>query len=329
MVESESLVRNEVMVTDQVLSRSNGLIKKYSIISESEGDGVYSVNIRAVVSAVRLKKALDAIGLTALKMGKPRITLLVSERSGEGSPGSSGSRNGYGVVENRIHDVLIRKGFDFIDSTALGIAKENAALWESDGSSLTAASLAKFAKSGNAEIIIVGSANSRSCPAISGTSIHPCQATVSVRALNLDNGEVLASHAAQATAPHINTAAGEAEALGKASEEAAENVSRQIIANWKGKVEGARTVRLVVSGIDGYEDLKSLKKTVKEQIEEVEEVWERSFEASTARIDLEVTSSARNLADRLSSLSVHGKPLRITSFTANVVEVTIGKRKAK
>jgi hypothetical protein len=84
MVESESLVRNQILVTDQVLSHSSGFIKKYSIYSENQNDGIYTVDIRAVVSEVRLKKALDAIGMSVQKMGKPRIMLLLTESSSEG-----------------------------------------------------------------------------------------------------------------------------------------------------------------------------------------------------------------------------------------------------
>jgi hypothetical protein len=323
MVESESLVRNEVVVTDQVLSRSNGLVKKYSIVSEGVSDGVYTVDIRAVVSAVRLKKALDSIGLTARKMGKPRITVLLME--GDPEPKvkpAAPSRKGYGVAEAQIHDVLIRKGFDFIDSRSLGLQSDSA-------SPVTDEVLAKLAKSGDIEMIITGTANARSSAPISGTSLHPCQATVSIRALNVDNGEVLASHAARAAAPHINPATGEAEAMGKAAGEAAERVAQQVLASWKGKVDGVRTVRLVVTGVDGYDDLKLFKKSMTDQIEDVEEVWERSFEADTAKMDVEIASSARDLADRLSSLSVQGKPVNVTSFTANVVQIALGKRTRK
>jgi hypothetical protein len=324
MVESESLVRNQILVTDQVLSHSSGFIKKYSIYSENQNDGIYTVDIRAVVSEVRLKKALDAIGMSVQKMGKPRIMLLLTESSSEGKtklPASSANW-GNGVAETRIHDLLIRKGFDFVDR------RTTPTLSEHPGSAPAVEGAAKLAKAGDAEIIFTGTAISRSTPLpIAGTAIHPCQATVSVKAVNADDGEVLASHTAQAVAPHINPAAGEAEALGRAAEEVAERLSQQILANWKRKLEGTRMVRLVVSGLGGYDDLKSFKSILREQIEELEEIWERSFESSSAKIDIEIASSSQNLAEQLSSLSVQGKSIKITSFTPNVVQLTIGTRK--
>jgi hypothetical protein len=330
VVQSESLVRNQILVTDQVLSRSSGFIRKYSIVSEGEADGVYSVNIRAQVSALKLRKALDAIGLTVHQMGKPRIMLLVTETNGAAKPGSPALNPwGDGVVETRIHDLLIAKGFVFADRrTVVAALRDDPSLPEKLSATLPGELIAKLASSGDAEVVFLGSAVSRSTQAtIEGTRMHPCQATVSVKAVNADSGEVIASHTAQGVAPHVNASAGEAEALRRAADEVAERLSQQILQNWKGKVEGTRTVRLVVSGLSGYDDLKEFQLALRENVEEVEEVWERSFEARTANLDVEIASSSRNLADQLSTLSVLGRPVKISSFTSNVVQLSLGTKK--
>ncbi|UFS70736.1 flagellar assembly protein T N-terminal domain-containing protein [Geomonas sp. RF6] len=318
MVESESLVRNEILVSDQVLSRSNGFIKKYSILHEGVEDDTYAVDIRAVVSEVKLRKALGGIGVSLRQMGKPRIMLQLTDGAGE-AHGLLPAGGAKGVVEARICDLLLAKGFELSEG-ANGLATGP----HGRPSARTADAIAKASKSGAAEILFTGSVSSRSASApISGTSLHPCQASVSVKAVNADSGEVLASHSAHAAVPHINPAAGEAEALGKAAEEVAESLSRQILANWKRKVEGTRTVRLVVSGLGGYDDLKSLKTTLKEKVEDLEDIWERGFEGHTANIDLEVTSSSSSLAEQLSALSVRGQPIEVVSFTPNVLQLTL------
>jgi len=324
LVESESLVRNQMLVTDQVFSQSSGFIKKYSVISETQEEGTYTVDIRATVSEGKLKKALDALGVTARKMGKPKIMLLVTETSSELKAGSG---FGGGVAETCMHDILIRKGFDLVERRALPSGKDNST--GADPSAYpSAGALAELARSGEVQIVFTGAASSRSTPLpIAGTAMHPCQATVSVKAVNADNGEVLASYSAQASAPHISTAAGEAAALQKAATEVAEHISQQVLANWKGKAEGTRMVRLAVSGLGGYDELRSFKAAVREKVEGVEEIWERSFEAGAAKMDLELAPSSADLVEALSSLSVQGKPVKITSFTSNVVQLTVGTRK--
>lgn len=325
MVESESLVQNQILVTDQVLSHSSGFIKKYCVTSETLEDGVYQVDIRATVSETKLKRALSAIGVTARKMGKPKIMLVITESSGEGDPAgaASGAGWGNGVAESAIHGILIGKGFDLVERRALSPARA-----QNPGALLTPEALARLAKSGEVQILFIGTASSRSTPlAIAGTSLHSCQATVSVKAVNADNGEVLASHTARAAAPHINTATGEAEALGKAAGEVAERLSQQVMANWTAKLEGTRSVRLVVSGLGGYDDLKSFKALLREHVEELEEIFERSFDANTAKLDLELTPSSADLADQLSTLSLEGRAFNITSFTPNVIQLTIGTKK--
>jgi hypothetical protein len=332
LVESESLMRNQILVTDQVLAQSNGFIKKYSIISESQDDGTYTVDIRATVSEVKLKKALDAIGLTARKMGKPKIMLLLTENGSETPAGAPGAAAGFGggVAETCMHDILIRKGFDLVERRALLAARKKDPASGAETSDVTPSpeALAALARSGEVQIVLSGSASSRSTSlTIAGTAMHPCQATVSAKAVNADNGEVLASWSAQAASPHISTAAGEAEALGKAAREVAEQLSQQILANWRGKAEGTRTVRLAVSGLGGYDDLRSFKAALREGVEGVEEIWERSFEAGAAKFDVELAPSSSDLVEALSALSVQGKPVRITSFTSNVVQLTVGTRK--
>jgi hypothetical protein len=121
--------------------------------------------------------------------------------------------------------------------------------------------------------------------------------------------------------------AGEAEALAKAATEVAERLAQRITQNWKGKVEGVRTLKLVVSGLSGYDELKLLRESLKKNIEDVEEIWERSFDAGTAKIDLEVSGSPQIVTDRLSTLKVNGKQVRVISFTANTVNLTIGSSK--
>ena len=113
-----------------------------------------------------------------------------------------------------------------------------------------------------------------------------------------------------------------------AADEVAERLSQQILANWKGKVEGSRVVRLVLSEIAEFGELKAFKQTLREEVDQVEEIWDRSFEGNTAKMDVEiVSSSSGNFVDQLSSLSVHGKPVRVISFTSNVVQLAIGARK--
>lgn len=332
LVESESLVRNQVLVTDQVFSQSNGFIKKYVVISESQEEGTYLVDIRATVSEVKLKKVLDAIGLTARKMGKPKIMLLLTENSSENRADAPSAAPGWGggVAETCMHDILIRKGFDLVERRALLAArKENPAAGAEPSAAFgSPEALAGLARSGEVQIVFTGSASSRSTPlTIAGTAMHPCQATVSAKAVNADNGEVLASYSAQAAAPHINTAAGEAQALQQAAGEVAEHLAQQILANWRGKAEGTRTVRLAVSGLGSYDDLRSLKAALRERIEGIEEIWERSFEAGAAKMDIEIAPSSGDLVEALSSLSVQGKPVKITSFTTNVVKLSVGTRK--
>ena len=122
MIESESVVNNFELVRDKICSQSAGYIKKYTITKENfEGDTCI-VEIKALVSKVKLEKGLDSHGLMMKKMGKPRIVMLLSEQSVTQEKPSywwGGNAIDMGVAENTIVTKLLRKDFNFVDRDSI------------------------------------------------------------------------------------------------------------------------------------------------------------------------------------------------------------------
>ena len=180
--------------------------------------------------------------------------------------------------------------------------------------------------SGEAEVAIIGQAYAKAgTNGAGGTNFKPCQATVSARAINTDNGEVLASFTATAMVPHVNAAAGGAQALEKAAGECADKLQKQILEKWKRRVVKSGIVKLIASGLS-YEELQEFTLFLKDRLDEVEDIYERGFSGDTAKMDLEIIGSAKDLAAGISNMEFKGGVVKVTSLSANALELQISRK---
>jgi hypothetical protein len=325
MIQSESVVNDFQLIRDKISSQSQGFIRRYSITREKVEGEVCSVEVKALVSKVKLEKGLDSMGLMLKKMGKPRIVVLVSEQNALQDKPSywwGGSDADLGVAENTLMTRLQKHGFNFVDrQSILANLKDTGLAGKLPGKLSDDAALRVIA-SGEVDIAIVGQAYAKAGAPVGGTSFRPCQATVSVRAVNADNGELLASASATAMVAQVNAAAGGAQALEKAAGECADKIRKQIVEKWSKRVGSGGMVKLVASGLD-YRQLQDFMFQLKERLDEVEEVYERGFSGETAKMDLEVSCSAKQLASDLSGMEFGWGAAKISSLSANVLELKI------
>ena len=328
LIESESVVNNSELIKDKISSKSAGFIRRYTIIEEKfEGD-ICAVKIRALVSRAKLEKGLDSFGLVLKKMGKPRIVMLLSEQSATQEQPSfwwGGGMVDMGVAENTITARFLKKDFNFVDRQSILANLKGENLVGKLGANLTNDTALRIIASGEAEVAIIGQAIARAGVSVGGTSFRPCQATVSARAINTDNGEVLASVTTQAMVPHVNIAAGGSQALEKAAAECAEKLQKQIMEKWSKRVGSSGMIRLIASGI-AYEDLNDFMALLKDRFDQVEDIYERSFHDETAKMDLEVSGSAKQLAADVGSLQFKGGTVKVISLSANVLELKINRK---
>lgn len=329
MIESESVVNNFELVRDKICSQSAGYIKKYTITKENfEGDTCI-VEIKALVSRVKLEKGLDSHGLMMKKMGKPRIVMLLSEQSVTQEKPSywwGGNAIDMGVAENTMVTKLLRKDFNFVDRDSILANLKQEGLEGKLYANISDDAAMRVLASGEAEVAIIGQAYAKAgTNGVGGTNFKPCQATVSARAINTDNGEVLASFTATAMVPHVNAAAGGAQALEKAAGECADKLQKQILEKWKRRVIKSGIVKLVASGLS-YEELQEFTAFLKDRLDEVEDIYERGFSGDTAKMDLEIIGSAKDLAAGISNMEFRGGVVKVTSLSANALELQITRK---
>ncbi|MEW6674991.1 MAG: flagellar assembly protein T N-terminal domain-containing protein [Nitrospirota bacterium] len=325
MVEAETLVKNLELLTDRIYSQTTGYIKNYKIIEERiEGD-VMKVRIEAVVAISSLEKELDAIGILMKRVEKPRILLLISEQNITHDRPSywwgSGDTISIGVVENTLLTKFMEKGFNFVDrQVILQSIKDDPSIAHNISDSLSNEMALKLASEGEAEVVIIGQAVAKAGPVLLETTMRSCQANISTRVLNADNGEILASFTANAVVAHVDPITGGTEALKKASNDMADRLISQVIAKWQKQVGGARTIRLIISGLD-FDKVIDFREFLRDHVRGIVDIYERSFKDDIAKLDIEAKSSAKEIAEELSNKGFNNGVIEVTSFTGNVIKI--------
>jgi hypothetical protein len=329
MVKSKTVVSDSALLNDKIFSKSAGFIKTYKINSETFSADECRVNVKATVSAVRLEKSLHDVGLLSKKMGKPRIAVIITEQNiGNDAPtGSLGDVSvNAGIADSVIHSVFEKKGYNLVDrDTLVALAKRDGSL-SANGVITSSDAAIQVAAGGGAEVVIIGQAVAKAgASALSGTNMRTSDATVSVRAVDADTGQLIASESKNERSANVNPTAGGSEAIKKAAQALAEKLHQKIVAKWSDKVAGTRTARLVIHGME-FGRITKFQEMLKEQIGHVEETFERGFKNGVLTLDAEINGNARELADELTAAGMDGFKFKILSFTGNTLNIQLQKK---
>lgn len=320
LVQAQTLVDKYQLISDEIYTKSQGYIKKYTIISEKPdlNQGILKVTIQADVSIGDIKNDLNAIGLLLERKNKPRMMVIIDEKIGSAESGYSPNLS---ESETVIIQKFTEKGFNFVDqATVKKNIKRNMALQAIAGDDSAAAAIGLEY---GAEAVIIGNAIAKLAgKGIAGTEMKSIHASVTARAVKADTGEILATASEKGATAHLDETAGGALAIIKASEKIASNLIDQIITKWSGEVGGQTTVQLVITGID-FVGLNKFKTIIQSQVRGVLKLNQRSFTAGVAVIDIETRTNAQSMAEELAMKNFETFKVEIIGLSANKIDIKV------
>jgi len=317
MIQSNVLVENYQVVEDRIYSNTRGYVKSYQVINqENRGNNIVETTIRAVVKKSNLENDLNAIGLLISQKNKPRVMVLIDEVNMNQHYYYYDNRD-LNTTANELTNKFLEKGFTFVDQNVVAQKlQRDAALAAVEGDANAARAIAK--ESG-AEVLIVGKALSKEAsggPAVLQQSgMVSCQATINLRAVRADDGSIIATTSKQAAAVHVDNITGGTQALIKASDLAAEELTKKILDTWQKDVYSGTTVQMRVMDVPSFNDLVKFKNMVKTYVRGVQEVYQRDYSANTAVLDIDVRGDAQQVAEELALKD-------FTPYQVNVVNVS-------
>ena len=207
MISSETITENYQLISDKIYSQAEGYVKKYKITDERAEENVYIVEIEAKVAVGAVSTDLDSLKTLLRRKGMPKMIIMIAEQNvGRNRPNYWWGKGGVvatdmRVVENTLMEIMKEKGFTFVDPEILTGKKSVS----SPVAYLSDKQARRMASVTDAEIILVGKAIARDIGKTwEGTRLRSASAEVAVRAINTDNGEIIAVAMEQATVPHIS-----------------------------------------------------------------------------------------------------------------------------
>ncbi len=326
MISSETVTQNFQLLSDKIYSKARGYVRNYKITSEKQDQGVYIVGVDAEVSQGNLKNDVDGITHILRAKNMPRMLIMIAEQNiGQGDAnfwwGNKTFSTNLDAAENTFMDHWMKKGVRFVDRQAL-MGKISA------GPAVTSAeptndAIKEFAGKSGAEVVIVGKAVATDVGTIMGTQMHSARANISLRALSLDTGRILATATRSEAVGHVDPQTGGTLALKKAAEKSADELLEKILAQWESEVSGPATVHLNITNVKQSKNLRSIAQVLREQVRGVQDVRQLSFRNKSAELEVELKGSAQDLADELETKTFPGFSVDVQEVTANTVTAAL------
>lgn len=295
MIESETTMQNYALVKDEVLSRSKGFIRTYSVVREGRDRELYKVVIDAVVVKAAFVKDMDAaIENLYQRVGKPRVMVVIKEKylDKKGRVDQEVSANEKGISEKEIRKILIKRGFTFVDArAAAGMSLMKVAL---RGEEVARGEAVRAARTAKAEIVILGNASVQDKGVMS--NFHIAQADLALDVIRVDSGQVMASEVVSARGLQINSNTARVKALQAAAVDITPRLMEQVTYIWiKDKSQGGR-IEIVVRNAR-FGDLLALKRALNIRVGGIKQLRQRSFRKGVALFELQSRKTTEEIAE--------------------------------
>jgi len=320
MVSSETITENYQLISDRIYSKAEGYVKKYKILEEKASEGVFIVKVQAQVAVGAVSADLDGIKSLLKRKGMPKVIIMVAEQNvgmndaaGWWTKGGPTVSTDMQVVENTLMELMRDKGFTFVDHEVLAGKKKI----EGAISNLSDKQAREIASVTDAEIILVGKAIAKEIgKTMEGSNLRSADAEVAVRAINTDNGEIIAVTSDRATVPHLSPATAGSLALKKASEKVAGKLIAGIAKKWTEDTSGANRILMKVNGVKNNQLLSKFINALRNQIRGVKEVNQQKLKQGTAVLDVMLAGDTKSMAAEMEAKDYGG------AFKIEVEEVS-------
>ena len=324
LLESETLVENFQLIEDNIFSKTKGYVQTYEIIREGKrNEHLYEVTVKAIVKMTNLKNDLDAIATLMRRKNTPRVMVVIQERNiGEASGRYHYFEVDMNTAETSIMEAMMEKGFKFVDQATVkrNMKKEQAAaILEGDVAEAVA-----LGRSLGAEVVVTGKAFAKATVVEAyGTKQRSQQATVSVRAIRTDTGDIIATSSGQGAFPHIDDVVGGTKAIQRACEKISDALITKILDRWQADISSGTTLTLKVRGISDYSLLSKLKSSLPYFVRGLSSVVQRDWYGGIATLEVVMTGNSDDLAQRLSGKEIEGMRIKVSGMTQNSVTIEL------
>jgi len=250
MLTSTTVMENFMTKKDEVITRTEGFVKTYQVLSEVQGpDGAWETEVEAVVNREGVQDVLASMCILVDALGKPRVAVLVKEKV-------LGEEQSDGTAEAALITYFQDRCFEVVEPSVELRAKRSVQLGKAAAGDAAAA--AAIGGELGAEMVAVGNVVAKegdmsSSSYFQGTGMKQASATVSLKVLDVNTREILASRNGSAPMVDPNPQTAATKAIEKAVQKTLEGgLSESLLKSWKHKANDGQLLRVQVKNIPNY-----------------------------------------------------------------------------
>ncbi len=320
---NKSKTENFELVRDTILTRAEGLVRKYDILKEGDAAGdLYFCDIRAEVSRDPVAREWGEVQNLLLQLGNPKITVFIAETI-DGQPSTSS------ILESKIEKRLLEVGFQVYSRTQLDAIKAKEvddAIRRGDQGKVQA-----WAKRFATQIFITGHANANQAELkmLHGSPFAFYNCDVQAKTYYTDTGKLLDSSSKAVTRGGARGENRFSPQAGKmAFEQAAphliDEMYEMVMKNWAYEISFGGHIDLEVSGVPDAGESLDLEDQLAE-IEGVEAVNSEYGQDGLTFYRIRAKITGKDLGKRIRKGALKSK-LKILDYSLNRVQAKwIGK----
>lgn len=311
-VNAATRVEKAIMVDQQILSKTNGYIKKYKILSEGREGEFYKLTIEALVKIEDINKDLSILGLNAPPSPTTsalRIALSIQDMV-------DGNADVRLTSENILTEKLLNFQYKVIDANEFAIAARNLQTVDLYNS---ADQQKKIGNSLNADVLILGKATSSFNTNQGFGGLISYRAALSFRVLKVKESALLYANSVSSGGVSATRADAAQEALKRTAELAAAELLKVL----EQRLKAFNYLTITIRNVADLNQLSDIIKKLQAMIE-VKYAQTDSFHTGMAVIKIGTDPSlAHTIAKKLESTPKDASeraPLRITTVGTDFIE---------
>jgi hypothetical protein len=244
-----------------------------------------------------LKDRLSAIQLIMTRKSKPRLMIVFGDQLQKDA-----------MAEAAMARYFLSQGFKLVNAETL---RRESAFQATTGDGKE---ISRIAHRAGVEILIFGrvEVTPRSFK-MGEVEVQSNEVAVSGKVINGDTGEVIATA--------TKSAKGEIKVITEETAlELAKVIKEDILARWSSELANTVTVKILVSGLETYQDLMRFKELLALEIKGFKQLFQRSYSRGQGEFDIEIEGNTQGLADDLVAMNLGGRKLKILEITQNRIE---------
>jgi hypothetical protein len=331
MVTAQSLTSNNQLVSDKILSRTEGYVRKYDVLDKKEEAGVMKVTLKVQVGAGQIDKDLQALRALVQQLGNRKVLILLYEQTVTPDNQSVTSSTMSAILS----EAFAKDGWTLIDPNfAMGKLRLQPGV-----TTLSNAEAREIGDLTKANYILYGNVTYRQLPpdkrAVGEVDVHGKQGMFFVSGeydlafFATDSGDQIAKISdklsSASTAVGISYERTALEIAKKHGPTVVEAVRAPVAEYLRNAMMNGSRVVVKVRGVPDYAAARGLQKVLEQAVSGVREMGAVELTGDKAQFDMVFLGTTGSMADAVGGKTYKGKKVSVTAVSASTIELTLAR----